>query len=491
MLPMALRDRLAVVLALFMFPLSPDVAAQPEAANDPELNFERAWTMLDRTYGQFVNKRVDWDALYRVYRPHVTPETSDDELFDILTKLIRHLNDGHVWLTSADRAACSSAKSPARRKDFSYDLILSKYISGTATTALDGGFTYGWVADGIAYMYIRDFRGPEPAAMEAIDTAIAEFADADGIIVDVRNNTGGIGQVANRMADRFADCKRHFMSSAMRYGPEHDDTMPMQFHVQPRGPIQFKRSTVLLTNRATGSAAERFTLAMRVLPHVTSVGDYSAGAFSAKYRDRLPNGWSLDISYKVSVDHMGICWDGVGVMPDLYCENTPEAINAETDHALEFAIALLGSGPLKLQDESASLLHVKTSIVETFFEGLNKGGIEAAKGALDQARRGNPNDYFLDPKHCLNAADPLVFQDRAADAIPLLEFCIETYPRLAMAYGLLSAAHINNGDPESARAIVERGEAVEAWLPWERDLLNRVKAALEEDDPREPEPNEG
>lgn len=31
---------------------------------DPVLNFEHVWKTLDRNYGQFLIKHVDWDALY-------------------------------------------------------------------------------------------------------------------------------------------------------------------------------------------------------------------------------------------------------------------------------------------------------------------------------------------------------------------------------------------------------------------------------------------
>jgi hypothetical protein len=103
----------------------------------------------------------------------------------------------------------------------------------------------------------------------------------------------------------------------------------------------------------------------------------------------MPNGWELLISYKMSVDHTGMCWDGIGVMPDLFCRNTDSEIKAGTDRALEFAIMLLEQGPLKKQDESASLLHIRTSLVEMYMEGLEKGGVEAAVKAVECIRGNN------------------------------------------------------------------------------------------------------
>jgi hypothetical protein len=265
----------------------------------------------------------------------------------------------------------------------------------------------------------------------------------------------------------------------MRYGPEHGDTLPMQFHVQPRGPRQFVDSTIVLTNRSTASAAERFTLAMRVLPHVTTVGDYTAGGFSAQYPARLPNGWELSVAYKMSVDHTGMCWDGIGVMPDIFCANTQEEIDAGTDHALEFAVEVLDQGPLQEQDESASLLHIRTSVVEAYLEGLEQGGVEAAVRAIEHVTAGDPDSFFLDVKHCIKSAQAFVVSGRSAEVIPLLELCLETYPQVAMTYGCLAKAHYDLGDLDGAREFVESGEKVTPMYSWERPLLDDVKAALD------------
>ena len=107
------------------------------------------------------------------------------------------------------------------------------------------------------------------------------------------------------------------MRTQTRYGPKHDDLWPTEYrNTEPAGPLQFTRPTVLLANRISASAADGFVLAMRVLPHVTVLGDLTEGAFSAQFPDRLPNGWILWVAFKVVRDQNGACWDGVGVPPD-------------------------------------------------------------------------------------------------------------------------------------------------------------------------------
>lgn len=447
---------------------------------DPEANFEYFWRSFDRTYGQFPNKQVDWAALYREYRPRVTPATSPDELFDVIAAVMSHLDDGHVWLISKKRQFCASKRwGRPEEKDFSLPLVRDHYLRPGARTVLDGAVVYGWLADGVGYIYIRDFMFDEPAVDSVMAGVFDAIGSASAIVADVRDNSGGTGHVANRVADHFADRKRHFMSSKMRYGPEPDDTLPMHFHVRPRGAAPFRKPIVLLTNRGTASAAERFTLAMRVLPHATIVGDTTAGLFSVKYRIMMPNKWLLDISYKMSTDHLGTCWDGIGFPPDILHEAREAEIARGKDGALERALSLLQEGPPAVQDESASLVHVRTSLVDTYFDALAAGGVDAASAALQRVLADDPDTRFLDMKHCLRVADPYVFDGRAAQVIPILELAMATYPRVAMTYDLLSAAYVNSGDEARARDIVERGADVPRMYPWEGKLFDDVKAALD------------
>lgn len=69
---------------------------------DPQKVFDQLWTTLEENYALFAAKGIDWKALYGVYRPRVLPETTDEQLFVIVTRLLAHLNDNHVMLRSDD-----------------------------------------------------------------------------------------------------------------------------------------------------------------------------------------------------------------------------------------------------------------------------------------------------------------------------------------------------------------------------------------------------
>ena len=48
-----------------------DLTLGPEPVNTPEANYEMLWQEFDRMYGQFEAKSIDWNAIYKKYRPQV------------------------------------------------------------------------------------------------------------------------------------------------------------------------------------------------------------------------------------------------------------------------------------------------------------------------------------------------------------------------------------------------------------------------------------
>jgi carboxyl-terminal processing protease len=448
---------------------------------DPVLNFEFVWRTLDRNYGQFLVKRVDWNAIYRVYRPMVTAVTTDQELWDILLTMMGHLNDAHLALADGTRRIGGGRNNGSfTNNEFSLDLVKSKYLQGKFMEALGGSFISGWLAEGVGYLYIGDLKdGLEPIT-KTIDAMMAEFAKARVMVVDVRNNPGGTGRAVKIVASRFADRLRRYGTERTRYGLKHDDFWPEEFcNIEPAGPLQFTGPTVLLTDRVSASAAEGFTMAMRVLPQVTVAGDTTEGALSAQFPDRMPNGWTLWVAFKEVRDHEGVCWDGVGIPPDLRIINTAAEIAAGRDQALEFAMKYLEKGAPALQNEEKSLVDVKRSLVDEYVRLLRAKGLEAAIAMLNRERAMKSGIYYFIPDEVMQQAGPLLGRRQYAEAIGLLRASREDFPEFAATYAMLAQAYLGLKDVAAAEAILKEGEAVEAMFSFqERPLIEQAKAAL-------------
>ncbi len=465
-------------LALLLFPLLVH-AQKTETTVSPETVFDHVWQTLDRTYGQFPNKHVDWAALYRVYRPQITATTSDSDLHRILLEMLGHLNDAHVCIQTETSRTCCGLTEGLPREGFSKTLIETKFLNGKAKRALDSCLLYGWPGERIGYLHIEDFKNKPGELAQAIDDCVKEFAGASALILDGRHNTGGRAANAELVAGRFADRKRNFASSFDRYGERHDDFLPCTYrNIEPAGPIQFTGPVVVLTNRHTESAAEIFVLAMRVLPHVTIVGDLTGGALGAQYPEKLPNGWTLWVAHKRTLDHEGICWDGVGIPPDVRITNAQVDINSGRDRVLQFALLFLETGKPGPQEEPGSLDNIRTSLVMEFKKNLDKSGLEFAVNDLGSKLKSGDQSCYFSPIEAMDLAREYSGREEFKPAIELLEICRAEYPNFAYTYGLLAAAYLNSKNEEAARAVVAEGERVTATYSFEKPLLEKVKQAL-------------
>lgn len=454
---------------------------RPAAVNprDPVANFEHAWKTIDRNYGQFSVKQVDWDALHRVYRPQVTEATTDAELWDILLAMLGHLNDEHVCLQDGTRRICAGPSEGRKRDEFSLALVKSKYLQDKSIDLLGGKWVSGWLAEGVGYLYCGDFKdGLEPTT-KAIDDVMSRFAKARVLVVDVRNNPGGNGRAMDVVAGRFADRRRHYMTTQTRYGPKHGDLWPAEYrNVEPGGPLQFTGPTVVLANRASASGADTFVLAMRVLPHVTVAGDVTEGALSAQFPEKLPNGWTLWVAFKVIRDPNGVCWDGVGVPPDLRVCNRAEDVAAGRDRVLEFAVQFLEKGLPAPQDEADSLESLKTSLVEEYVACAKEKGVEAAVAGLRKSHAAKGGASFFGPDEAIQQAGQYLGRKQYAEAIGLLSACRDAYPQIATVYAMLAVAYVGTGDIAAAEAAMKQGEKVEPMLALEPQQIERARVAL-------------
>jgi carboxyl-terminal processing protease len=461
------RRILAIVLLALGILTVQNNDAIAQAASEPERNFEFLWETFDLNYALFKAKHIDWQALYNIYRPLVTPNTADDELFAIMSKMLGHLNDNHVRLMSTTPFRLFNA-------GFLFDLFNGtsgipafmtlmqkrpapeKYFDKPLKETEGNIFAYGWLDEKIGYFHIKEFDDLE-ISTKAIDEIIAEFKDAAGIVVDVRRNGGGEERVAKMIADRFADKKRLYITTQERNGSKHDDFDPKKsFFIEPDGPMQFTKTVILLTNRFSISAAENFALAMRILPHVTVIGDFTSGCFADPCNIILPNGWDLTLSKNLFLDCHGFCWEGIGVPPDIKISCPYDGSIRENDQMLETAMALIKSGNLVLQDETEGR-QATISQADILAKEIASDGIEKAIAGFNERKaNASAGNYYIDYFEMIALGKSLFDSHRVEQGEKIFSLASLLFPEVWRTYESLGMEYLKQNRKMEALQTFEK-----------------------------------
>jgi carboxyl-terminal processing protease len=178
--------------------------------------------------------------------------------------------------------------------------------------------------------------------MTAVDRpfqqAVDRFRGADGIVIDLRGNPGGLAAMIMGIAG-------HFVAERATLGVMRTRDSELRFAVNPRlvsaagervepygGPV------AILVDGMTGSASGCFAGGMQSLGRARVFGQTSMGQALPALFDRLPNGDVLIHAWGDFVTGTGVRIEGRGVVPDVPVALTRADLLAGHDRPLEAAL---------------------------------------------------------------------------------------------------------------------------------------------------------
>lgn len=184
--------------------------------------------------------------------------------------------------------------------------------------------------------------------MTAIDArfqdAMDRFRGADGIVIDLRGNPGGL-------AAMLMGISGHFVAERKTLGVMKTRDSELRFMANPRivngsgarvepfgGPL------AILVDAMSGSASECFAGGMQSIGRARVFGQPSMGQALPALFDRLPNGDVLIHAYGDFVTADGTRLEGRGVIPDEIQPLRREDLLAGRDRPLEAALAWIDAG---------------------------------------------------------------------------------------------------------------------------------------------------
>ena len=309
---------------------------EEEMDNTPENNFETLWRIIDEKYCFLDYKAdtlgLDWNEVHSRYKARISPSMSSSQLFEVLCDMLAELQDGHVNLYSA----ADVGRYWSWHEDYpaNFNEVVHKLYMGT-DYRIASGLEYKILDDNIGYIYYESFSNG--IGDGNLDEVLYYMSLCDGLIIDVRNNSGGTLTYADRLASRFTNEKRLVGYMAHKTGPGHSDfSTPEAEYVEPSKNIRWQKKTVVLTNRSCYSATNTFVRDMREMPLVTIMGDRTGGGSGMPFSSELPNGWSVRFSacptYDAEMNQIEF-----GIAPDIEVALLPEDIAKGKDTIIEAA----------------------------------------------------------------------------------------------------------------------------------------------------------
>ena len=264
--------------------------------NTPMGNFEALWKIIDEHYCFFDYKKaeygLDWNEVYRRYQPQFRGNMTRAQQFEVLANMLAELRDGHVNLYSAFDVGRNWSWHENFPANYS-DSLIRRYLGTDYRIA--AGMQYRILDDNIGYLRCPTFANE--LGEGNLDEIFYYLSPCRGLILDLRNNSGGLVTSAEQLAARFTNEERLVGYMQHKTGRGHNDFSAMEEQrLKPSNGIRWQKKVVVLTNRSVFSAANEFVKYVKCCPQVIVVGDRTGGGAGLPFTSELPSGWGVRFS---------------------------------------------------------------------------------------------------------------------------------------------------------------------------------------------------
>ncbi|OGC21931.1 hypothetical protein A2291_05870 [candidate division WOR-1 bacterium RIFOXYB2_FULL_42_35] len=160
--------------------------------------------------------------------------------------------------------------------------------------------------DNIAYIKLITFENLKGSS--EFEKALRSVQDSDGLIIDLRNNGGGLLQNAIDIGSMFID-NGVIVQTVDRDGRKEK--------IDSRGRVLWQKPTVVLVNGASASASEILAGALRDNHIATLVGEKTFGKASVQNVRRLSDGSALLVTIAKYLTPNGHYINKIGITPEV------------------------------------------------------------------------------------------------------------------------------------------------------------------------------
>jgi carboxyl-terminal processing protease len=179
--------------------------------------------------------------------------------------------------------------------------------------------------------------------MTAVDRefekAMGAHRDADGIVIDLRGNPGGLAAMLMGISGHFVNERKTLGTMKTRDSELRFVANPRLVNAAGERVAPFAGPVAIIVDSMSGSASECFTGGMQGIKRARVFGQTSMGQALPALFNKLPNGDILIHAYGDFVAADGTRLEGRGVVPDEVTPLSREALARGQDPAMDAALA--------------------------------------------------------------------------------------------------------------------------------------------------------
>ncbi|MEZ4728921.1 MAG: S41 family peptidase [Caldilineaceae bacterium] len=215
-------------------------------------------------------------------------------------------------------------------------------------TGFEQPVEYRLLDQGYGYVKIYSFADNDLLSIQLWERMIRTLnqAQVPGLIIDMRQNSGGSGFLADQMAAYFFD-EQLELGNTGRYNEEtgefYFDERTIDRFYPPAEDLRYEGAVAVLIGPNCNSACEFFTYDMTVQDRAAVVGQYPTAGLGGSIEDFLmPESQPIRMTVGRNVDMNGeIHIEGRGVPPTVQVPVNEETLFSEGDPILEAAVDYL------------------------------------------------------------------------------------------------------------------------------------------------------
>jgi carboxyl-terminal processing protease len=209
-----------------------------------------------------------------------------------------------------------------------------------------------YLGDGYGYIRLMSFSDSTAADLDAAASALRNDAQADlrGLVLDLRNNPGGVLDAAVEVADLFLE------DGLIVRGTGRIRQARFEQYAHAGGQLERVPLTVLVNN-GSASASEIVAGAIKDHDRARLVGERTYGKGSVQTVVPLTEGSAIKLTTSRYLTPSGRSINGTGIEPDVLVRNADPArqyrganspVSLDEDRQLQEALRLIGYDPIAL-----------------------------------------------------------------------------------------------------------------------------------------------